>query len=282
MDALDIGTLQSLRVTACDAEGVWLDGGERRLFLPSADAPSDVKVGDRVEVFIYADREGQPRATTAKPAAMLGEVAVLTCVAVTRGGAYLDWGMPKDLFVPAKEQDVPLVQGRRYVAAVCLDHRGERLIASTRVARHLDYDTPALEIGDEIEALVFGYIDAGVQVVVNRRYRGLVHRAQVHREMPLGSSHVGWVTHIRDDNRIDVELERRGALGSSDAQKVILAALERAGGALDLHDKSSPELIKERLGLSKKAFKRAAGGLYRQRRIVIDDEGIRLLDDDAT
>lgn len=265
-------------MTATEPDGVSLDAGDRDLFLPAELAPKDVSVGDRIDVFVYTDHDGAPRATTETPLAVLGEVAPMRCVAVTRAGAYLDWGLPKDLFVPHKEQETPLVEGRRYVAAVCLDDRTGRLMASTRVARHLDYERPDVEPGEEVEALVFGFIDAGAQVVVNRRYRGLIHRSQMHRELPMASVHTGYVALIRDDHRIDVELARRGARGNDDAQQVILDALHRAGGSLDLHDHSPPAAIKSALGLSKKAFKRAAGGLYRARRIVIEDTGIRLVD----
>lgn len=256
-----------------------LDAGQEPLLLPAAGAPADAKIGQVLDVFIYQDGEGRPLATTVEPAAAVGEAAFLECVGVARSGAYLDWGLPKDLLVPRGEQEGRMREGERYVAVVCLDDRSERLIASTRVTRHLDYEIRGLAVGDAVDVLVFGVIEAGIQVVVDRRYRGLVHRSKVHRDLPLGSEHRGYVVDVREDNRLDIELDRRGAEGSQDAQRILLAALERNGGQLPLHDRSSPTEIKHALGMSKKAFKRAAGGLYRARKIVIAEDGLQLVDE---
>lgn len=258
--------------------GVLLDAGDRELFLPSHLMPEGVGLGGAIDVFIYADGDGAPQATTRRPAALVGEAAFLECVTVTSAGAYLAWGIPKDLFVPRSESEGRLVEGRRYVAVVTLDARGERLIASTRVAHHLDYDVERFDVDQEVDVLVYGEIEAGVQVVVDRRHRGLIHRTVMHQALAIGSTHRGYVRNVREDNRLDIELTRRGAEGSADAQAVLIEALERAGGSLPLHDKSPPEAIAAAVGLSKKAFKRAAGGLYKQRRILIEDDGIRLVD----
>jgi predicted RNA-binding protein (virulence factor B family) len=274
---LAIGQFHELTIVELVDNGWLLDGGDRDLFLPTHQVSKGASVGQRIEVFIYADGEGQPQATTRQPAATVGEVAVLECVATTRDGAYLAWGIPKDLYVPPSERDRPMVVGRHYVTAIVLDDRGERLIGSTRVAHHLDYDVSGIAIDQEVKVIVFGHIDAGVQVVVDKRYRGLVHTTKVHQHLPVGSIHRGFVRNIREDNRLDIELTRRGAEGSEDAQAAILAALEKAGGFLPLHDKSPPAAIARALGLSKKAFKRGAGGLYKARRITIDEEGIRLV-----
>lgn len=272
-----IGKRCSLVVAARHADGLVLDGGERELLLPRRLAPPDAVVGQSVEVFIYQDGDGRAQPTTLEPRATVGEAAFLECVGVARSGAYLDWGMPKDLLVPRSEQEWPMREGERYVAVVCLDELSERLIASTRVTRHLDYEVESLAIGDAVDVLVFGSIEAGVQVVVNRRYRGLVHRSKVHRELPIGSEHQGYVVDIREDNRLDIELDRRGAEGSQDAQQILFDAIQRNGGRLPLHDRSSPAEIKRVLGMSKKAFKRAAGGLYRARKIIIEEDGVSLV-----
>jgi len=276
-DAISIGQFHELRIVELVDGGVLLDAGDRDLFLPTHLTPAKSAVGDVIEVFIYVDGEGEPQATTRQPAATAGEVAVLECVGTTRDGAYLAWGVPKDLYVPPSERDRPIVVGRRYVTAILVDDRGQRLIGSTRIAHHLDYDVSAIAIDQEVEVLVFGHIDAGVQVVVNKRHRGLVHATKVHQHLPVGSRHRGFVRNIREDNRLDIELTRRGAAGAEDAQAVILEALDKAGGSLPLHDKSPPEAIARALGLSKKAFKRGAGGLYKARRIVIDKQGIHLV-----
>jgi len=274
-----IGHYHQLRIVEQVDGGLLLDAGGRQLVLREHLGPTSPPVGEMLEVFVYVDGEGELQATTQSPAASVGEVAVLECVATTRDGAYLAWGLPKDLYVPPAESDGPMVVGRRYVAAVLVDARGERLIGSTQVARHLDYDVSGIAIDQEVDLIVFGHIEAGVQVVVNRCHRGLVHDSRVHQPMPVGSKHRGFVRNVRDDNRLDIELTRRGAEGSIDAQAVILEALEQAGGSLPLHDKSTPEAIAQALGLSKKAFKRAAGGLYKARRITIAADGIRLTEE---
>jgi uncharacterized protein len=274
---LTIGQRCELVVVARHPDGLELDDGAKGLLLPNAVAPEDATVGQSIDVFIYQDGEGRPQPTTLAPKAMVGEAAYLECVSVARPGAYLDWGVPKDLLVPRNEQEWPMRKGEHYVAAVCLDVNGERLIGSTKVTRHLDYEVEGIAVGDEVDVLVFGSIDAGVQVVVNRRYRGLVHRTNVYRDLPIGSKHQGFVASVREDNRLDIELDRRGAEGSQDAQEVLLAALKRNGGRLELHDRSSPADIKRLLGISKKAFKRAAGGLYKARTITLDDNGLTLV-----
>lgn len=273
---LEIGRFNQLRVVELVSGGVLLGAGDRDLFLPSHLIEADVAIGDPLEVFVYTDGEGAPQATTWTPTAVLGEIAYLKCVAVTRSGAYLDWGVPKDLYVPPDQQTTRMVEGRRYVVAVCLDRKGERLMGSAHVAEHFDYDVESVTPGDEVDLLVYGRTDAGVQVVVNRRHRGLIHNSDVYRKLPVGTQLRGFVDNVRHDNRLDVSLTRRGLEGMTDAQETILAALKAAGGSLPLHDDSSPQAIERALGMSKKAFKRGVGGLYKARKIVIDEDGIRL------
>jgi predicted RNA-binding protein (virulence factor B family) len=273
---VEIGRFHELPVARLVAGGVMLDAGDRELFLPSHQVPQGAEVGTRIEVFVYADKEGQPQATTKQPHARVGEFAYLPCVSVTRAGAFLAWGIPKDLYVPPDEQEVPMREGRSYVVYVGLDHTGERLIGSSRLAAHFDYDVEDIEQGDEVDLLVYGHTDAGVQVVVDQRHRGLVHGTNVFRELRIGSELTGFVDAVRHDNRLDISLHRRGLDGITDAQEVILAALKAAGGSLPLHDRSPPAEIERALGMSKKAFKRGVGGLYKARKIVIEDGGIRL------
>jgi len=275
---LQIGRFHELEVIELVRGGVLLGAAGRELFLPSHLAPTGVAIGHWIKVFIYADREGAPQATTRAPAAALGDIAYLPCVSVTRAGAYLSWGVPKDLYVPPDEQQTPLVEGNSYVAVVCLDRAGERLIASTCLHRHFDYAVEQVDPNDEVDLLVYGHIDAGVQVVVDQRHRGLIHQADVHRPLATGAELRGYVRQIREDNRLDIVLTRPGAGGIQDAREVILRALKQAGGSLPLHDHSSPQEISRALGISKKAFKRGAGSLYKAKRIVIHDESISLAD----
>ncbi len=274
---MEIGKHNRLPVVELVAGGVLLGAGPRELFLPSHLVEPHVAVGDLVEVFVYTDREGAPQATTWRPAAVLGEIACLRCVAVTRAGAYLDWGVPKDLYVPPDQQATRMVEGRRYVVAVCMDRKGERLMGSAHVAEHFDYDVDDVSPGQEVDLLVYGRNEAGIQVVVDRRHRGLVHDSHVHKKLTVGMELRGFIENVRHDNRLDITLARPGVEGIKDAEAVILAALVAAGGSLALHDKSPPGAIERALGMSKKAFKRGVGGLYKARKIAIEDGGIRLL-----
>jgi uncharacterized protein len=278
INVIEIGRHHQLPVAELVAGGVLLDAGDRTLFLPSHLLAPNVTIGDRIRVFVYTDGEGAPQATTKVPKAILGEFAFLRCVAVTRAGAYLDWSCPKDLYVPPDQQNTRMVEGRSYVVVVCLDRKGERLMGSARIAEHFDYDVEDVQQGDEVDLLVYGRTDAGVQVIVDQRYRGLIHSANVYRKLPIGTELRGFVDQVRHDNRLDITLSRHGLDGMQDAQAAIIAALEAAGGSLPLHDGSSPHAIERALGMSKKAFKRGVGGLYKARKIVIDEGGIRLVE----
>lgn len=275
---IEIGKFHRLPVVELVEAGVLLGAGDRDLFLPSHLVESQVRVGDRLEVFVYSDREGAPQATTWTPAATVGELAYLKCVSVTKAGAYLDWGVPKDLYVPPDEQTTRMVEERKYVVAICLDRKGERLMGSARLSEHFDYDVADIQPGAEVELLVHGHNEAGVLVVVDKRHRGLVHHGEVHRRLNVGAQLQGFVRRVREDNRLDIGLTRVGVAGIADAQQAILAALQAAGGRLLLHDRSAPAEIERALGMSKKAFKRGVGGLYKARKITIDAQGIALVE----
>ena len=267
-----LGRMQTLTVAEVVEAGVRLDGD---LFVPHSQLEHPLEAGDPLHVFVYEGRDGGLEATTARPAAQLGGFASMRCVAVTGAGAFMDWGLPKDLYVPPHEQAQRMHEGRDYVVTVCFDRKGERLIGSSHVASHLDYDVSAVRIDDEVSLLVYGRNDAGFQVIVDQQHRGLVHFGDVIGPMRIGIERTGFVRGVRDDNRLDIGLARRGKAGMQDAEATVLAALEAAGGHLPLHDRSKPAEIEHHLGLSKKAFKRGVGRLYKARRITIDDDGIR-------
>ncbi len=272
--APQIGRFQTFEVEEVGPEGARLASTGPQLVLPSEELEPQVRAGERIRVFIYQDRTGAPCPTTARPAAPLGGFAPMRCVATTASGAYLDWGLPKDLYVPPHEQAQRMHEGRDYVVVVCLDRKQERLIGSTHLASHFDYDVRSVLEDDEVELLVYGHTDAGIQVVVDQRHRGLIHHSDVYGSMKLGSMHTGYVRRIRDDNRLDVRLKKRGKAGMLDARDTVLQALEDAGGFLPLHDRSAPAEIERRLGKSKKAFKKAVGLLYKARTVELREGGI--------
>lgn len=273
--ALQIGQFNELEVVELIKGGALLGAEPEDLFLPKHLLPDDVERGVSVRVFIYVDREGAPQATTWEPATTAGGFAYLRCVSTTAAGAYLDWGVPKDLFVPLQDQTTRMVEGRRYVVAVLVDKKGEKLVGSMHLADHFDYEVGDVNVDDEVELLVHGHVEAGALVVVAGRHRGLIHHSDTQRELRVGDTLRGYVRRVREDNRLDVGLTRRGVAGIADARGVILEALENVG-TLALTDKSAPEEIKRVLGLSKKAFKRGVGALYRERLIVLGEEEISL------
>jgi len=274
-----VGRFQTFEIEDLVPDGAVLSTRGPALVLPTPELPEDAEVGTRVRVFVYQDRDGVPQATATAPATTLGGFAPMRCVSVTRAGAYMDWGLPKDLYVPHHEQAQPMVEGQDYVVVVCLDRKKERLIGSTHLASHLDYDVRSVLVDDEVELLVYGRNDAGVQVIVDQRHRGLVHHSDVYGPMHVGTARTGYVRNIRDDNRLDIVLKKRGKAGMLEARDAVLQALEDAGGSLPLHDRSTPAEIERRLGMSKKAFKRGVGQLYKARLITLDDRGIALAKD---
>ncbi len=195
---LALGRFQTLEISGATDDRITLRAPDRDLIVPRSEAPPDAKAGEQLRVFIYEGRDGTLQATTLTPAAALGEFACMRCVSVTRAGAYMDWGLPKDLYIPPFEQAMRMEEGREYVVFVTLDRKRERLVGSTHVATHLDYDVEDIEPDQEVELLVYGTIDAGIQVVVDQRHRGLVHHSDVYEPMKIGSQHTGYV---REDPR---------------------------------------------------------------------------------
>jgi len=273
-----IGEYNELEVIERVDFGVYLGTGEERVLLPQKWAPDGLGVGDSISVFIYTDSEDRPIATTDAPHATIGEFAFLEVVDIAPHGAFVDWGLEKDLFIPFAQQKRPLERGQRHVVYVSLHERTGRVIGSTDIGRYFEYDLDALPIGKEVSLLVFDFNDVGAQVVVDGRYRGIVYRNETYEPLELGQKLRGWVKALREDERVDISLRRLGHGATLDAKDVILDALAAAGGTLPLHDKSSPDDIRAALKMSKKVFKKAIGGLYKARRIVITDVGIESTD----
>jgi len=279
---VDIGRYNELTVEGEGRDGLLLGRPPQEVVLPRDECPEGTTVGDRLRVFVYTDSKERLIGSMREAKVQVGEFALLRCVHVDGHGAFLDWGMPKDLFVPFAEQHWRMEEGRSYVVAVCLDKHVDRPMASTKLGPFFDYDLRGLAVGDELAVLVFGHNDAGAQVVVDQRYVGLVYTDATFRVLPVGTEVTGYVAALRGDNRIDISLTRPDTRASSEgrgaAQDAILAALRRGDGFLPLHDKSTPAEIQQRLGLSKTVFKRSAGALYKARLIRIEDDGLHLVE----
>ena len=271
---IEIGRYNRLTVARRAPPGAYLTLGESEVLLPNRHVPEGLELGTELEVFVYTDSDDRPIATTQKPNAVVGEFAYLKVVDVSTHGAFLDWGLDKDLFVPFAEQETRMQRGEQHVVAVCLDEHTQRVMATSRLAQFFEADTSALTPRQEVELLVYRSTELGALVVVDQCYSGLVYQNETFRKLTVGERLTGHVQRVRPDGKLDISLKPPGAKGRGGDTQALTRALEAAGGSLPLHDNSSPEEIAQALHMSKKAFKRAVGILYRQRLIEISPSGI--------
>lgn len=275
---LNLGVKNTLRVLRGTSVGMYLgdeDGND--VLLPKKYIPDDLIVGDDIEVFIYKDSEDRVIATTLEPKVKLNEFSYLQVMAVTGIGAFLDWGLEKDLFVPFKEQNRKLETGDWTPVYVYLDEETERLVGSCKVNKFFEKEDIELTVGEEVDLLVFEETNLGMNVVINNKYKGLVYENEIFQRIKLGSRTKGYIKNIREDNRIDVSLQKQGYANVEPNAQKILETLKASDGFLDITDKSDANYVMYQLEMSKKTFKKAIGGLYKQRLIRIEDDGIYLV-----
>ena len=276
-----IGTRESLRILHEKTFGLYLDGGELgEILLPRREMPVEWALGEWVSVFLYLDSEDRQVATLKSPKAMPGEFARLKCVAVTGVGAFLDWGLPKDLLVPFREQKVRMDVGKNYVVHVHMDEQTGRIIASTRLARHLDQGPHEFYPGQAVDLMAYGKTDLGYKAIVNGSHSGLIFANDVFQPLQPGETLRGYVASVREDGKLDLTLQAPGRARVDDLEGQILAELKARGGFWPIGDHSSPEEINEELGVSKRTFKQATGALLRKRTITIEEKGLRLVEGD--
>lgn len=257
--------------------GVYLDGGiDGEVLMPQRYVPKGIQIGDEVEVFVYLDQEERIVATTEKPLALVGDFAYLEVAWVNEYGAFLKWGLMKDLFCPFREQKQRMQTGNKYIVYVLIDEESYRVMASAKVDRFLSTDIPPYNIGDEVDLLVWQKTDLGFKVIVDNKYGGLIYDNQVFRPLHTGDKVKGYISLVRGDGKIDVALQPMGHKHTEDFAETLLQWLEEHGGKCDLGDKSDAEDIRERFQVSKKTYKRAIGDLYKRRLITITDTGIKL------
>ncbi len=268
-----IGRMNSLPIHHIDEQGTWLKAGPHKVLLPVSEPLPAAAKGDPLEVFLYRNSQGELAATLKRPKAQVGEFALLKVTAVTRHGAFLDWGLDKDVLVPYREQSEPMRVGRSYVVKLDLDSQW-RTVASARVERHLKKAPVDLQEGQEVDLLLWEFTELGAKVIINHRYGGLLYRDELLPGQRRGHRLKGYVKRIREDHKIDVTLRRGGAREVEAAAQILLDTLDQKG-FLALDDHSSPLQIKQALGMSKKLFKKAVGGLYKDRRIELVTGGIR-------
>jgi uncharacterized protein len=275
----DIGRFSELKVLEVGHYGVILDGGQwGRLTLSLQQCPAAPAPGDKIEVFIYLDAEGDAVPTTLRPSAELGQVAWLEVVDVNSLGAFVDWGLPKDLFIPFAEQQYPLKKGGHTLVRVYLDNQG-RLAGSTRIDHWVKEGSSSLKQGEKVSLTIADRTELGYKAVINHECWGLLYANELYRQIRKGQVLDGYVKQIREDGKIDLSVNQPGFSKDKmdSVSMAILNALEENGGFLALTDKSPPPAIYAAFGVSKKVFKQAIGALYKQRRISIEDTGIHLL-----
>jgi predicted RNA-binding protein (virulence factor B family) len=271
---IQIGKENTFIVSEQLPQGYWLTKDEEGVRLPNRLAPDGLAVGDEVVAFVYMDSEDEPIATTETPYGKVGEFVTLSVVDETPIGAFLDWGLEKDLLLPFKEmEDRPEIDDL-VVVFITIHEKTNRLVASMRLNRWFDYEIEDVNIFQPVELLVYGYNQTGTMVVVDGKYRGLLYYNEVFERLRIGQELNGWVRAKREDNRLDVTLQQMGHGGTLDAAGVIMLRLEEAGGTLMVHDKSSPEEIRRVMAMSKKRFKAACGGLYKTKKITFIEGGI--------
>lgn len=275
---MHIGHFEYARVESQKPQGFYLEvesGG--RVLLPTSKAPQDLREGDEIEVFIYVDNDGRPIATTQEPYATVGEFAVLEVKDVNDIGAFLDWGLDKDLLLPYKQQLGTLRPGDRCVVFILEDERTARIVATEKIKAFVDRDTRNLHISQKVDLAVYDVAPDFVDFLVNYRYSGRLHLDPTNTDtFEIGDVGEGYIQNIRDDGRITLSLKPIGYHATMDNAKAIMQKLEEAGGSLPFSDNSSPEEIQREFGVSKKAFKKIIGGLFRQGRIFINENEIRL------
>ena len=274
---MKIGQFQHLTIKEKNSSGYILENSEsENCFIPKIFAEDDWEIGSTVEAFVYQD-DGVLKATTEIPLAQVGEFAVMKCIQNLPAGAFLDWGIIKDIFVPYKEQKGKMLEGKRYLIYVYIDEKTGLITGTNKYKRNPQYQNLSLNKGDKVDLIIAGESEIGWNVVINKKYLGLVYTSDVFKKLYPLSEEVGYIKSIREDGKIDVTLQPEGYEHIDEFQKIILEKLEENYGLIYLSDKSEPEEIKNELGMSKKNFKKAIGGLYKEKKIEILEDKIRLI-----
>lgn len=272
----ELGKYNTLTIAREVDFGVYLDASEGiEILLPSRYLPSEYQIGDTVNVFVYRDSEDRLIATTETPFAQVGDFVFLEVVGVSAFGAFLDWGLLKDLFVPHKEQKAKMQLGGKYLVYIYIDEETDRITASAKIDRYVSKETPPFNPGDKVDLLIYQFSDLGYKAIINNRYGGMLYEDETFRHLPIGCKTTGYIKQVREDNKIDLLLDEPGYGKVGGVSEEILNYLETNDGYLALNDKSPSEDIYEAFGVSKKTFKKAIGDLYKRRLITIEQAGIR-------
>jgi predicted RNA-binding protein (virulence factor B family) len=273
---VQVGQYNTLTVVKEVDFGMYLDGGDDEILLPKRYVPEGLKPGDEITVFIYHDNDGRLIATTLHPYATVGEIAMMEVADVNPSGAFLKWGLMKDVFIPISNQEKKMRPGDRRLVRLYIDERTGRVTASEKIDKYLTNYELTIQENEPIDLLVYQKTDIGYKVIINSKHLGVMHYNEVFKELEIGDKLKGFVKHIRPDNKIDVSPGVKGytkVLGEEDR---ILQLLEQNNGYLPYNDKSDPDAIHAYFGMSKKAFKMTLGALYKKRKISFTQTGTKL------
>lgn len=276
---INIGQYNNLKINRFTDHGAYLDAGKDlgEILLPKQYVKDEMRPGSEVEVIVYLDQQDRLVATTEKALAVVGDFAYLRVAWVNEYGAFLHWGLMKDLFVPFREQKMKMQMGRSYLIHAHLDEESYRIVASAKVERYLSKERPDFMPGEEVEVLVWQRTDLGVKVIVDNRFGGLLYNSELFTSVEPGMKLKAYVKQVREDGKIDLSLHKTGYAKVEDFSDTLLAYLKEHGGYVQLHDKSPAEAIYDAFGVSKKTFKKGVGDLYKKRLITISEAGIKLL-----
>lgn len=274
---LEIGKYHHLRLMRETKQGAYLDDGADGILLPTRFIPEGAKFGDSIEVFVYQDKEGRPICTTQKPKGIAGDIVLLKAVSVTSQGAFLDNGLMKDLFVPIKNQLSGMKAGGDYLVKIYIDHVSNRLIATERLDSFFSNENVSVKENEEVDLLVYRKTNLGYQVIINLVHVGLLHQNEIYRVIKIGDNFKGFIKKILPGNKIDVIAGRSGYKRVEDEASKIMRLLGEHNGYLPYHDKTSPEEIYSIFSMSKKTFKMTLGNLYKEKKIALEKDGIRML-----
>lgn len=274
---IDIGKYNILRIAGKNKDGLSLSDGKHEVLLPFQEIPPGTEPGENIEAFVYVQKDGQLVATMRRPYAQVDEFAFLKVIDINDDGAFLDLGISKDVFVPKKEQKRPMELNESYVVYLYLDHLNRKIVGSSRLEKFIIEDDIDVDEGDEVQLLIVNRTDLGFNAIIDQRYMGLLYHNEVFSHPADGELRKGWIKKIRPGGKIDLTLQPSGYGHILDTKELILAELKAAKGLIALGDKSSPEDIYDHFQISKSAFKKAIGGLYKERLISLSDNEIRLL-----
>jgi predicted RNA-binding protein (virulence factor B family) len=273
---MKLGKFNTLKILRDTRVGLFLGDENQDVLLPNKYVPKKFEIGEELDVFVYLDHEERITATTLKPYIQLGEFAYLKVNYTNQFGAFLDWGLEKDLFVPFKEQARTMETGKRYLVYMYLDEKSNRLVASSKLNQFLEQENINLEIGQQVDLIVSHITELGINVIINSTYKGLLYKDEVFENLSPGKKLKGFIKAIRPDKKIDVALTKQGFEAVEEHAQKILDELRASKGFLRLNDNSHPEEVKTVLKMSKKSFKKAIGSLYKQKLISIKEDGIYL------